>query len=143
MKTIPVDADKVEKVETSRKIGDTSIHKESVVSTKEVNADEVSVRKFTQFVWFLVNLVGIIILLRFSFLLFGANLTGFALIIYRLSDPFVRPFQGIFPAPRTLGSYFDSASILAVLIWYMLGYIITSVISLFSNSVRNEETING
>jgi hypothetical protein len=50
-----------------------------------------------------------------------------------MSSPFVRIFQGIFPAPQISGSYFDSAALLARAMWYFLGYIITYVIAVFSS----------
>jgi hypothetical protein len=103
---------------------------DTVVSKKEFQ-----LAKINQVLWFIIHLIGIIITLRFLFLLFGANLNGFALMIYNLSAPFVRVFQGIFPAPSTNGSYFDTAALLALAIWYILGFILNYVLSLFSNRV--------
>ena len=129
------DANSVETVRTSQRIGNTAVQKETVIASQHIDKNELQLARINQVIWLVIHLIGIIIGLRFLFLLFGANLTGFALLVYNLSVPFVRLFQGIFPAPATNGSYFDTAAILALLIWYLLGFIITYVISMFSKRV--------
>lgn len=133
MKTVATNAETVETIQTTQDLGDTTTHKETVVATKQVDSKELTIIKFTQVVWLFVHIVGVVISLRFLFLLFGANLNGFASFIFNLSVPFVKPFQGIFSTPRSGSSYFDSASLLALAIWYILGYLVTYIIEMFSN----------
>lgn len=115
-------------------IENTKIENTTVNTTDTVvDKKEFQLAKLNQFIWFIIHLIGIIIGLRFFFLLFGANVNGFAALIYNLSYPFVYLFQGIFPAPSTNGSYFDTAALLALVIWYIFGFILNYVLTLFSN----------
>ncbi|NTV30867.1 hypothetical protein HGA91_02715 [candidate division WWE3 bacterium] len=97
-------------------------------SNKELNLSRIKAG-----MWLIINLIGLLIGLRFIFYFLGANPSGFAQFIYTMSAPFVGPFQGIFPEVETGVSVFDTASILAVVAWYILGFILTYVISIFSN----------
>ncbi len=133
MKTTTTNADTVEKIVTSQNVGNTTVHKESVIATQQVDSKELAITKCIQVVWLLTHMIGLVILLRFTFLLFDANLYGFAGTIYNISVPLVRMFQGIFAAPQVGGAYFDSAAILALAMWYVLGFLVTYIISLFSN----------
>ena len=139
MKTTTINADTIEKTETARRVGDTAVHKETVVSSRQVDSKELSIFKINQVVWLGIHIIGVLLLLRFVFFLLGANITGFVATIYALTRPFVQPFQGIFPMPQVSGSYFDSAAILALGMWYLFGFVLTYVISLFSNQIQTEE----
>jgi hypothetical protein len=137
MKTT-TNADTVETTETSQTVGDTAVHKETVVSSQYVDKNEFTIAKANQVIWLGIHLIGIVITLRFLFLLFGANINGFAALIYNISAPFVRIFQGIFPAARVSGTFFDSAALLALAIWYLFGYVVTYIVSLFSKKVTTD-----
>jgi hypothetical protein len=126
------DADTIETVKTSRQVGDTSVDRKTVVASQHIDTKEFQLAKLNQGLWLLIHVIGVVILLRFVFLLLGANLTGFSLFIYNLSNVFVRPFQGIFSSANARGSYFDSAALLALVVWYLFGYLLTYVIALFS-----------
>jgi hypothetical protein len=115
------------------------VHRETVVASNTADAAELRTAKTNQVIWLVINIIGIIIGLRFAFLLLGANLSGFALLIYNLSTPFVALFRGIFPATGTGGSYFDSAALLALVVWYLLGYILTYIISVLGSKRVVEE----
>ena len=133
-------ADTVQTIETSKRVGDTDIHKQTTVSSEQVDGKEVGIFKLNQVVWLGIHLIGIVLALRFVFLLLGARVTGFVAVIYSLSLPFVRLFQGIFPAPSMNGSYFDTASLLALAMWYVFGFIVTYIISLFSNQITKSSS---
>src|SRR5690348_14896510 len=98
MEPIITNADTVETVETSQRIGNAAVHKEKVTSTQHIDPNELMVMRLIQAIWLVIHLIGVVILLRFLFLFFGANLSGFAALVYGISVPLVRPFQGIFPA---------------------------------------------
>lgn len=123
----------IKTVQTRGNNGDTAVQKQTVVSTDNVSNTDYALAKVNQVVWFGIHLIGITVALRFVFLLFGANLTGIALFVYNLSAPFVAPFQGIFSSPRAGGAFFDSAALLALASWYIVGFIISYVLSLFSS----------
>lgn len=47
---------------------------------------------------------------------------AFAAFIYNLSAPFVAPFQGIFATPQAQGSVLEIFSLLAILVYALVGY---------------------
>ena len=85
-----------------------------------------------QIVWFIIGLIIAAIALRFVLLMLGANQgNGFVTFIYGLSGIFVLPFQGIFGSEPTYGrSYFETASLIAIAVYLLLGWIINRVLEL-------------
>lgn len=83
-------------------------------------------------VWFVISLVIALIVLRFVLLAMGANAeNGFATFVYGLSNIFVAPFIGLFGAEPVVGaSYFEYASLIAIAIYLLLGWIIGKVLEL-------------
>lgn len=124
------------KTVTSQNLGDTTVHKEQIstaVAPQPEVQKEYTVFKTTQIVWFFFHIVGIILALRFLFLLLGANRTGIVFFLYTISQIFVAPFEGIFPEAASNQSYFDTATIVAILMWYLLAVLVTKTIRLFSD----------
>lgn len=138
MKTVTTNADMVRKVKTAEQVGNTAIQEETVLAEHKVDAHEYTIAKTNQVIWIIVHLVGIALALRFIFLLFGARVTGFAAIVYALTEPFVVLFRGIFPAPATDGMVFDSATLLSLAMWYLLGYVLTMILALLSKRTDTE-----
>jgi uncharacterized protein YggT (Ycf19 family) len=81
-------------------------------------------------VWFIVGIIDLFLLLRFAFLLFGARSVGFANTLYSLTDPFIAPFKGIFTTPNDAGAYFSTATIVAIVVYLIIGWIVTRIIDL-------------
>lgn len=82
-------------------------------------------------VWFVVGIVNAFIALRFILLLFGANRdTGFFDFIYTVSAPLVAPFTGIFGEPVYGSFVFEWSSILAIIIYTLIGWAIVRLITL-------------
>lgn len=121
----------------NKRLGNTQVHQEVVSSTDSVDSDW-TLFKVAQLLWYVTHLVGIVLSLRFIFLLLGANLTGIVLFIYNISEIFVRPFRGIFPAPRTGEFFFDSAAVLAILMYYLLTFLVLKGLELLSNHPDTE-----
>ena len=121
------DMQETEVRETTTKDGNTTVQRQAVSRKDHVSGIVVAQRV----VWFIVGLICIIIALRFTFLLLGANqgadLTGF---IYSLSAPFVAPFVGIFGEPTYGKSVFEISSILAVVIYLLVGWGITKLLTI-------------
>ncbi len=91
-----------------------------------------SLERAKQIVWFIVGLIIAVIALRFVLLVLGANpANGFASFIYGLSGIFVAPFQGIFGSEPAYGrSYFETASLIAMAVYLLAGWIINRVLEL-------------
>lgn len=105
---------------------------ESVKTEVEADQGEFAVAKLNQVVWYVLALIMIILGLRFLFLLLGAANTGIVSFIYSLSSIFIAPFVGIFKSPTFGASFFDSAALVGIVFYLILGFIITSLINLFS-----------
>lgn len=93
---------------------------------------EYSLAKLNQVIWALISIIELFLVLRFMFLLTGANNVGFAAFIYNLTNIFVAPFRGIFASPAYGQTYFDTAAILAMVMWLVIGFVLTTIIRLFS-----------
>ncbi len=111
-----------------------NVQQEQVSTAQTVDPAVYTQAKINQVVWFLAHLIAIILGLRFVFLLLGANLRGIVLFIYNLSNVFVLPFRGIFPAPAAGEFYMDSAALLGIALYYLLAYIIVKAAAVFSRT---------
>ena len=85
-----------------------------------------------QIVWFIIGLIIAVIALRFVLLALGANQgNGFVNFIYGVGGISVLPFQGIFGSEPTYGrSYFETASLIAMAVYLLLGWLINRVLEL-------------
>jgi uncharacterized protein YggT (Ycf19 family) len=80
-------------------------------------------------IWFVVGMLEIAIGLRVVFRLLEANQSsGFVTFIYNVTEPFVRPFQGIFTDPASEGDVLDTAALLAMVIWAVVAWGIVRLI---------------
>lgn len=83
----------------------------------------------TQVVWYLLDILEIILLFRFLLKLLGANPgAGFTNFIYTISAPFANPFLNVFHATRVAGSVFEWTTLLAMLVYWLLAW---AIIKLF------------
>lgn len=75
-----------------------------------------------QIVWFVTGVIEALIVLRFVFKLLGASTaSGFVSMIYSITSPLVAPFRNIFPVTAVETSVLEPASIVAFLIYLMIG----------------------
>src|ERR1700704_2516060 len=74
-------------------------------------------------VWFVVGAVEIFIAARFLGKLFGASAhTAFVNFIYSVSGPMVAPFTGIFGDTGSKTNTFETASLVAIVAYAVLGW---------------------
>jgi uncharacterized protein YggT (Ycf19 family) len=91
-----------------------------------------------QIVWWVVGLIDTLIAIRFLLKMFGANTTSaFVSFMYALTDPMVAPFHGIFNTAAAGRSVFEPESIVAIIIYTLIGWGIVSLIRLMA---RNRTT---
>ena len=113
--------------ETTTQDGDTTVQRQTVARSARTPGIVVVQRV----VWFVVGLINIIIALRFALLLLGANRSaGFTEFIYSLSAPFVAPFTGIFGQPTYGTSVFEVSSVLAIVIYLLVGWGIVKLLAI-------------
>jgi uncharacterized protein YggT (Ycf19 family) len=85
--------------------------------------------RVTSAVWFVAGLLFALIALRIVFRLLEANeASGFVRFIYGFTEPFVRPFQGIFAEPAADGAVLDSAALTALVIYTLVTWAIVRLI---------------
>jgi uncharacterized protein YggT (Ycf19 family) len=82
----------------------------------------------TRIVTLLFTVLEVLLLLRFVLKLTGANATQ-ALVsgLYQVTEPLVRPFQGIFPEPSG-PPVLDLAALLAVAFFFLIAALIVAVV---------------
>jgi uncharacterized protein YggT (Ycf19 family) len=93
----------------------------------------------TQIVWYVLGLIEALLLFRFVLKLLGANpAAGFTDFIYSITYFFAAPFLSVFRATAVQGSVFEWATLLAMLVYYLVAI---GIIRLFlmSKSVSTTE----
>jgi uncharacterized protein YggT (Ycf19 family) len=97
----------------------------NVAPAPEVNN---TVTMVTRVVMVLFTVLEVLVAFRFVFKLAGAN-SGQPLIaaLYGVTEPLVRPFQGIFPEP-TVGTVVDIAALLAILFLFLIQWLIIGLV---------------
>ncbi|MEO6797142.1 MAG: YggT family protein [Candidatus Dormibacter sp.] len=91
-----------------------------------------------QVVWWIVGLIDTLIAIRFLLKMFGANTaSAFVSFMYALTDPLVAPFHGIFNTAAAGRSVFEPESVVAIIIYSLIGWGIVSLIRLMA---RNRTT---
>ena len=74
-------------------------------------------------VWFVVGIVEIFIAARFLGKLFGASAqSAFVNFMYQVSGPMVAPFTGIFGDTGTRTNTFETASLVAIVVYAVIGW---------------------
>jgi hypothetical protein len=74
-------------------------------------------------VWFVVGVVDIFVAARFLGKLFGASVqSAFVNFIYQVSSPMVAPFTGIFGDTGSKTNTFETASLVAIVVYAVIGW---------------------
>ncbi len=100
----------------------------NVGPTTAVVARNDAVWAVTRIVTLLFTVLEVLLLLRFILKLFGANanqplVSG----LYRITEPLVRPFQGIFPEPSGPPAL-DLAALLAVAFFFLIAALVVAIV---------------
>lgn len=103
------------------------------VRSRNVFSSDFFVLKTTQIIMTIVAIIDVLVLIRLVLLLLGANNIGIVSFIFSFTNLLVAPFQGIFPSAVVEGGYFETASLVAIIFWLILGYIGAVIVSLFSS----------
>jgi uncharacterized protein YggT (Ycf19 family) len=77
----------------------------------------------TQIVWYILGLLEVLLAFRFVLKLLAANPSaGFSSFIYNVSYPFAAPFLNVFRLTKVEGSIFEWTTILAMLVYLLIGW---------------------
>jgi uncharacterized protein YggT (Ycf19 family) len=95
--------------------------------------------RFYQVIWYVSGIIETLLLFRFILRAGGANpLSGFVNFVYEITQPFVSPFQGIFPTPGN-GLYFIEWSTIIAMAVYLIATCGLIEIFQFVKPVSQEE----
>lgn len=82
----------------------------------------------TRVIVLLFTVIEVLLLLRFTLKLTGANATQPLVAgLYNLTEPLVRPFQGIFPQPN-VSAALDVPALLAVAFFFLMAALIVAIV---------------
>ncbi|OGH69643.1 MAG: hypothetical protein A2754_04300 [Candidatus Magasanikbacteria bacterium RIFCSPHIGHO2_01_FULL_47_8] len=82
----------------------------------------------TQIVWYLVGIIEVLLAFRFLLKLFSANAgAGFTAFIYTVTQPLTIPFSSVFGMSRVEGSLFEWTTLLAAVVYGLIGWGITKL----------------
>lgn len=116
-----------EEKQTTVQETDTGVQQRETAVRRSAPGSVVAKRVVYYVAGFIVAIIG----LRFLFLLLGANQgSAFVDFIYGLGGVFVAPFAGIFGEPTFGVSYFETSSIVAIIIYALLALGIGKLLSL-------------
>lgn len=101
---------------------------ETVVNIQQDAPADTSIWTATRVIALALTVVETVLLARFALKLFGAN-AGQALVsfVYAITDPLVRPFQGIFAQPAG-PPVFEIAAVLAVVFFLLIGALVVAIV---------------
>lgn len=95
-----------------------------------------SVWTATNVVTLLFTVLEVLLLLRFVFKLTGANAQQPLInALYGVTEPLVRPFQGIFPEPAG-PPVLDIAALLSIGFFFLVGLLIVALVRAITNPKR-------
>jgi hypothetical protein len=90
-----------------------------------------------QLVYLIFGVMIALIAIRFVLLLLGANPNaGFTNFVYDVTGPLVAPFEGIFGAPDVETGVFDPASLVAIVVYSLIAWVIAKVIDISLGETR-------
>jgi len=119
-------------------------YKEVNTSQHEVGQEQrVASFKVTQIIWWLLGFIEAVLALRFIFKLVGVNpANSFGSFLYSVSDLFVKPFASLTGAPAAAGMVFEFSTLLAMLIYGLVGWGLERLIYVLFYRPRGPVSIN-
>ena len=102
-------------------------HVESTIADPYAGRRE-SAYKVQQGIYILFGFIEVLLAIRFILRLFGANAqAGVAQLIYGVTGPLVAPFQGLFGTVQVEGSVFESQSLVALVVYALVAWLIVKL----------------
>jgi len=98
--------------------------------------------KAVQFVWYIVGAIETLLIFRLLLKLLGANPAAtFTNLIYDLSSIFVSPFVSVFRTTYVQGAVFEWTTLLAMLVYVIIGYAIVNLLVMSRTVSRTEAAV--
>lgn len=108
-----------------------------VVTTDPHGENRMGAARLVQAVTLVFGVIIALVAIRFVLLALGANPdAGFTSFIYSVTGPLVRPFEGIFGAPDTGNTVIDVASLVAIVVYALISWVVARVLWLALGDTR-------
>lgn len=113
---------------TNQTHGDTTVQRQTVQRETTISSQIILAR----IIWFIVEVISVVIALRVVLLLLAANQgSAFVDFVYGLGAFFAAPFFGIFSYTPVYGSsVFEISSVIAILIYLLIGWGLAKLVTL-------------
>lgn len=113
--------------ETNAQVGDTNVQKQTVKKSSPTSGVVVAQR----IIWFFAGFITVMLGLRVLLLALAANQGNFFVdFVYALGGFFSAPFAGIFGSPSYGEFFFDTASVVAIVVYALLAWGLAKLITL-------------
>ncbi len=100
-----------------------------------------TVEKIVQAVYLVFGLLEALLVIRFLLRLLGANASAeFARFIYGITGGLVAPFVGLFNSPQYDGSVLELHTIIAIVIYALVAWLLARVVWLVAGETRSATT---
>jgi uncharacterized protein YggT (Ycf19 family) len=100
----------------------TAEHSEAVMSDPYAQRRGIA-SKVSQAIYLIFGVVEALLVIRFVLKLLGANAeAGFASFIYRISEPLVAPFVGLFGTPQVNGMVVEVEALVAIVVYGLVAW---------------------
>ena len=97
--------------------------------------------KLSSIVWLIIGILEVFIGLRVILRAIAANPdNSFAAFIYNASAPFLSPFFGLTGTPAAGGAVLEVPSLIAMVVYFLLGWLIVSIIWLAERPLTHSAT---
>lgn len=91
--------------------------------------DRLKYRRWQNVIYYIAGVIEALLGLRLIFKLLGASTgSGFVNFLYSLTRVFILPFIGIFRTVSSVGSVFEPATAVAMVIYFLIAYGIVSML---------------
>lgn len=92
-----------------------------------------------QVIWYILGVIEVLLAFRFMLKLLGANpQSGFAGLIYGISNPFALPFAGILGISGDLGMILEWSTLIAMAVYAIVAYGIVALFQLVKPTNQEE-----
>ena len=109
---------------------DEIIHERVIVHTTEVPQETIVVSRA---VFYILDVIESLLAIRFLLKAFGASsVASFVRFMYSITDPLVAPFRGIFPPAVEQGLAIDWPTLVAMLVYALIAYLIIRLVRALS-----------
>jgi uncharacterized protein YggT (Ycf19 family) len=101
----------------------------------EINGTEEKVNYTSRVIWFIIGVLIALLVIRIILSLLGAyGSNPFVSFVYGLTEPFVMPFQGMFPIDKFEQgvSTFDIPAVVAIVVYTLVGWLFSAAVGLLS-----------